>query len=104
SYADRVTAAGMVHLLEFADGEPWADALRESLPGPGDGTLEDRLHGVPVRAKTGTLENISALSGYLLLTRTGEWAEFSILSSGFWPSTEKDIEDAIVRTLWRSAA
>ncbi len=104
SYTDRATAAGIVHLLEFAVGQPWADALRDSLPPPGQGTLEQRLGGVPLRAKTGTLENISALSGYLVLKRTGEWAEFSILSSGFWPSTEKDIEDAIVRTVWRSAA
>jgi D-alanyl-D-alanine carboxypeptidase len=104
SYADRVTAAGVVQLLEFADGQPWAEALRDSLPPPGKGTLEHRLGGVPLRAKTGTLENISALSGYVVLKRTGERAEFSILSSGFWPSTEKDIEDAIVRTVWHFAA
>ncbi|MDP9341996.1 MAG: D-alanyl-D-alanine carboxypeptidase [Actinomycetota bacterium] len=104
SYADRVTAAGMVHLLEFADTAPWGQALRDSLPQPGEGTLEDRLGSVPVQAKTGTLDNISALSGFVLLKRTGEWAEFSILSSGFSTSVEKDIEDALVRTVWRSAA
>jgi D-alanyl-D-alanine carboxypeptidase len=104
SYADRVTAAGIVHLLEFADGAPWGQDLRDSLPRPGEGTLEHRLPGVPLEAKTGTLEDISALSGFLVLKRTGERAEFSILSSGFSTSWEKDIEDAIVRTVWRSAA
>jgi D-alanyl-D-alanine carboxypeptidase/D-alanyl-D-alanine-endopeptidase (penicillin-binding protein 4) len=104
SYADRVTAAGVVHLLEYADGAPWGQALRHSLPQPGQGTLEDRLGGVPVRAKTGTLQDISALSGWVLLKRTGQWAEFSILSSGFPARMEKDVENAIVRTLWKSAA
>ncbi len=104
SYADRATAAGIVHLLQFADGASWGQALRDSLAKPGTGTLEDRLHGVPLRAKTGTLTDVSALSGWLLLKRTGEWAQFSILSSGFSASTAKDMEDAIVRTLWRSAA
>ena len=54
-----------------------------------------------MRAKTGTLVNVSALSGWLKLTRTGQWARFSILSSGFAAWKAKDIEDAIVRTLWR---
>ena len=101
SYANRVTAAGMVRLLGVAEQAPWGTALTSTLPWPGHGTLEGRLFGVPMRAKTGTLVNVSALSGWLKLTRTGQWARFSILSSGFAAWKAKDIEDAIVRTLWR---
>jgi serine-type D-Ala-D-Ala carboxypeptidase/endopeptidase (penicillin-binding protein 4) len=101
SYANRLTAFGIVKLLRVAEASSWGGALRATLPAPGQGTLEDRLHGVPVRAKTGTLHDISALSGWVRLSRTGRWARFSILSSGFSASREKDIEDGIVRTLWK---
>ena len=101
SYADRMSAIGIVRLLRVAEAASWGGALRATLPAPGQGTLEDRLHGVPVRAKTGTLHNISALSGWVQLARTGRWARFSILSSGFDAYRAKAIEDRIVRNLWR---
>jgi serine-type D-Ala-D-Ala carboxypeptidase/endopeptidase (penicillin-binding protein 4) len=100
SYRNRITAVGMIRLLRVAERAPWGSALEATLPGPGLGTLENRLRGVPVRAKTGTLEDISALSGWVLLDRTGQWARFSILSSGFAAWKAKDLEDGIVRTLW----
>jgi D-alanyl-D-alanine carboxypeptidase len=96
SYANRATALGIVKLLRVADTSPWGAALRATLPTPGVGTLEHRLAGVPVEAKTGTLEDISALSGWVRLSRTGQQADFSIMSGGFDPSRAKDIEDAIV--------
>ncbi len=96
SYANRATALGIVKLLRVTDTSPWGAALRATLPTPGEGTLEHRLAGIPVVAKTGTLEDISALSGWVRLSRTGQQAEFSILSGGFAPSRAKDIEDAIV--------
>jgi hypothetical protein len=40
---------------------------------------------------------VSALSGWVWLEKTGEWAEFSILSSGFDDSRAKQIENRIVR-------
>jgi D-alanyl-D-alanine carboxypeptidase/D-alanyl-D-alanine-endopeptidase (penicillin-binding protein 4) len=101
SYGNRITPRGMVRLMGVAERAPWGGALKATLPGPGLGTLEHRLLGVPVRAKTGTLEDVSALSGWVLLDRTGHWARFSILSSGFAAWRAKDIEDGIVRTLWR---
>jgi D-alanyl-D-alanine carboxypeptidase/D-alanyl-D-alanine-endopeptidase (penicillin-binding protein 4) len=98
SYANRVTAAGIVRLLGIADGEPWGPVLRGALPTGGQGTLEDRLSGVRVRAKTGTLDGVSALSGWVWLRREGAWAEFSILSSlPKWSAVT--VEDGIVRTL-----
>jgi D-alanyl-D-alanine carboxypeptidase/D-alanyl-D-alanine-endopeptidase (penicillin-binding protein 4) len=103
SYADRVTTDGIVHLLSVTEGEPWGDGLRMDLPSGGEGTLEHRLEGVPVRAKTGTLDDISALSGWVVSRRTTGWLEFSILSSGMDKSRASHIEDQIVKVLHRSA-
>lgn len=103
SSENRVSPRGLVHLLEVSEREPWGPAFRYSLPVPGQGTLEDRLPGIKMRAKTGTLNGISALSGWVWMDRTDSWGEFSILSSGMAKSQAVEIEDAIVRTLARSA-
>lgn len=103
SYNNRVTAEGIVRLLWAADDAPWGPTLRDTLPGPDQGTLRDRLDGVRIRAKTGTLTEVSALSGWVWLQREEAWAEFSILSQGMSKDRASDLEDAIVRTLWRNA-
>jgi D-alanyl-D-alanine carboxypeptidase len=104
AWGNRVTAAGIVRLLGQADREPWGRALRESLPRPGEGTLWYRLHGLKVRAKTGTLgEDVSALSGYVWLDSRDAWARFSILSRGMSKTRAVRMEDRIVRTLARHA-
>jgi len=97
SYANRASARGILELLWDADGSSWGTILRDALPSGGRGTLEDRLTDVRIRAKTGTLDDVSALSGWVWLTKTGGWVEFSILSSGFNEWTAKKIEDRIVR-------
>jgi D-alanyl-D-alanine carboxypeptidase/D-alanyl-D-alanine-endopeptidase (penicillin-binding protein 4) len=83
SLKDRVTAVLLGALLRSAWRDP---ALREpfyaSLPRAGiDGTLEDRMESGPardrVRAKTGTTNNSSALSGYV-----GARYVFAILQNG----------------------
>lgn len=96
SYANRVTAQGMVRLLWAADDEPWASQLRFALPTGGQGTLEGRLGRLRVRAKTGTLDEISALSGWVWSSRTDRWVEFSILSAGMPKDEAVRIENAIV--------
>ena len=103
SYRNRVSAAGMVRLLAAAEDAPWGAALRRALPGPGQGTLEDRLAGVRVRAKTGTLSGVSALSGWVWREGAGSWARFSILSSGMSKAGAVHLEDAVVRIVSRTA-
>jgi D-alanyl-D-alanine carboxypeptidase/D-alanyl-D-alanine-endopeptidase (penicillin-binding protein 4) len=95
SYANRVTAEGIVRLLWFAEDQPWGPDLRRALPTGGQGTLRHRLVGVDVRAKTGTLDDVSALSGWVR-ARSGDWVEFSVLSFGMSKSTASAIEDRIV--------
>jgi D-alanyl-D-alanine carboxypeptidase/D-alanyl-D-alanine-endopeptidase (penicillin-binding protein 4) len=99
SYDNRVTAAGIVRLLWAAEDAPWGEQLRKALPTGGQGTLEDRLHGVQVRAKTGTLTDISALSGWVWSEHREAWLEFSILCAGMSKPDASAIEDRIVRLL-----
>jgi D-alanyl-D-alanine carboxypeptidase len=95
SYANRVSARGVVTLLESVRREPWGRSLRVSLPRPGRGTLAGRLPGLPVWAKTGTLWNgSSALAGWMTL-RGGATAEFAILAR----HESKSREDAIIRSI-----
>ena len=96
SYADRVTSRGMVRLLWRADDEPWAPDLRFALPTGGQGTLEGRLGHVRLRAKTGTLTDVSALSGWVWSRKVKGWVVFSILSEGMSKDEAVRIEDAIV--------
>ena len=100
SYRDRVTAGGIVRLLWFAEDQPWGPDLRDALPTGGQGTLVNRLHGIDVRAKTGTLDEVSALSGWVK-TGPNAWTEFSILSQGLSKSTASGIEDRIVTIIDR---
>ena len=102
SYANRTTPAAIARLLGRAETEPWGERLRSTLPTGGAGTLSRRLREVPVRAKTGTLSGISALSGWVQSKRTGTWVEFSLLSQGVSTSGAKAAEDRIVRLLWRN--
>ncbi len=73
------------------------DAAQRSWPRGGHGTLKAASSDVPVHAKTGTLDGVSALSGWVWLEREQEWAEFSILSSGITKARSVHIENAIVR-------
>ena len=99
SYANRMSASELAFLIERAETEPWVDALRRGLAGGGQGTLEDRLRDVRIRAKTGTLVDISALAGWVWLRKQRAWAEFTIISRGMEKSLAMRIEDALVRTL-----
>jgi D-alanyl-D-alanine carboxypeptidase/D-alanyl-D-alanine-endopeptidase (penicillin-binding protein 4) len=103
SYHNRVSTRALARLLDKVEERPWGPLLRRTLPHPGRGTLKDRLGGMPVRAKTGTLNNISALSGWIRLKRTDQWASFSIMSSGLTKSRAVEIENMIVRTIYDRA-
>jgi D-alanyl-D-alanine carboxypeptidase/D-alanyl-D-alanine-endopeptidase (penicillin-binding protein 4) len=103
SYANRVSAAGIVDLLQASEAQSWGTRLRDSLPHPGQGTLRGRLAGVKLHAKTGTLHIASALSGWVWLQREDAWAAFSILVGNTDTSRAVDLEDEIVRILSRSA-
>lgn len=103
SYSNRVAPAGVTRLLGWAEGQTWFAALRSTLAGAGQGTLDDRLNGVKLRAKTGTLDHISTLAGYVWLRRSQSWGSFSIMSSGMLKTSAAALEDGVVREITRSA-
>jgi D-alanyl-D-alanine carboxypeptidase/D-alanyl-D-alanine-endopeptidase (penicillin-binding protein 4) len=104
SYGNRQTAAGMIRLLWWAHHQSWAGTLRTSLPDGGQGTLKHRLAHVRVRAKTGTLDNVSALTGWVWSDAAGTWIEFSLLTSGMDEYKAKTIEDRVVHLLANRAS
>lgn len=103
SYRNRQTARGMLHMLTRAQQQDWGDELRLLLPAPGMGSLEGRLAGLDVRAKTGTLTNISALSGWVRVDSDSDWVAFSLLTRGMDSTAAKALEDKVVRLLAQRA-
>jgi len=105
---DLVTPRALVRWLTAMERDSTLGAPFSSLlPAPGErGTLEHRFGGAgpdrPLHAKTGTLTNVSALSGYAV-TGDGDRVVFSILSNGNSGSTAgaRAIEDALVERIAR---
>ena len=61
-----VTVRAMVGLLRWADRQPWRETWRVSLAkAGGPGTLKNRLKDLSFAGKTGSLNRVLALSGYL---------------------------------------
>jgi len=96
---DRVPARGLVALLDWVRERPWADVFFDSLPAPGEGTLSGRLAGVDLRAKTGTLTGVRALSGRI--ERADGPVLFSVLLSDVTVEADRarDLQDEWVRWL-----
>lgn len=102
---NRYAPAHLVRLLEAAYRGPYRQIFVSSLPISGvDGTLDDRMGGAAyrgrVRAKTGYIRQVSALSGFIR-TRSDRTLVFSILFNGFKSGNAhmKKIQDDICRTL-----
>jgi D-alanyl-D-alanine carboxypeptidase/D-alanyl-D-alanine-endopeptidase (penicillin-binding protein 4) len=94
SVSDLATPRAFTTLLTYAARQSWSEAFRTSLPVGGvDGTLSTRfkqplLNG-KVFAKTGTLGEARALSGYLVAA-SGQTVVFSIMCTDHSPSTAAD--------------
>jgi serine-type D-Ala-D-Ala carboxypeptidase/endopeptidase (penicillin-binding protein 4) len=85
SRLNLVSPRATVKLLRYAASQPWCAEFIDSLPLAGvDGTLAGRFKsisaGVLLHAKTGTLDHVNVLSGYLT-TDTGQRLVFSILGN-----------------------
>jgi D-alanyl-D-alanine carboxypeptidase/D-alanyl-D-alanine-endopeptidase (penicillin-binding protein 4) len=113
---NRIAAGDLAHLLAWVYQSPAVrDEYVASLAiGGVDGTLERRLRDLPapriVRAKTGTLDDAIALSGYVLGRSAGETIAFSVLVNGArgrqGPARAlcDDVARAIANELWQSDA
>jgi D-alanyl-D-alanine carboxypeptidase/D-alanyl-D-alanine-endopeptidase (penicillin-binding protein 4) len=102
-----VTADALVRILQQMHERPaHAAAFVRTLPVAGrEGTLARRLNGTPaegkVQAKSGTIDNARALSGYVQ-TADGETLVFSIIANNF-SSSPADIDAATDKALVRLA-
>ncbi len=105
SVQDLATPRAFTTVLTYAAGQSWGEAFRTSLPVGGvDGSLSERfklpsLDG-KVFAKTGTLGEANALSGYLVAA-SGQTIAFSILCTDHRPSlqAERAAMDKIVAAI-----
>lgn len=91
---DLVAPRAMATFLAFAAKQPWFPAWKASLPEAGeDGGLDTRFPNAPLKdhlfAKTGTLGETHALSGYLDAA-SGRPVIFSIFVDTHTPTTHAD--------------
>ncbi len=99
---DLVTPRATVRLLMWASGQPWFAAWKASLPVGGvDGSLVGRFGKGPlngkVLAKTGTLAEARALSGYVECA-SGRTVAFSVMVTDHSPvgRADQEVMDRIV--------
>jgi serine-type D-Ala-D-Ala carboxypeptidase/endopeptidase (penicillin-binding protein 4) len=91
---DLISPRAATTLLVYAARQPWGAAYRATLPVAGvDGTLAARFLHSPLKgklfAKTGTLAEGSALSGYLIAA-SGRTLAFSILVNARHPGSDAE--------------
>jgi D-alanyl-D-alanine carboxypeptidase/D-alanyl-D-alanine-endopeptidase (penicillin-binding protein 4) len=96
-----ITADGTTRLLTYMSTHRYSNAFRDALPIAGvDGTLRTRLKGTPaagnLRAKTGTINAVASLSGYVT-SAAGERLVFSIILNNYpeESSSRRSFLDAI---------
>jgi D-alanyl-D-alanine carboxypeptidase/D-alanyl-D-alanine-endopeptidase (penicillin-binding protein 4) len=93
---DRIAPRAYAQLLSYASRQAWGAAWRDTLPIAGvDGTLAIRFKTSPLNgklwAKTGTLNETNALSGYLTAV-SGKTLAFSILVNGHRPDSNAEVQ------------
>ena len=105
SEGNRASPRSVVRLLDAMRPRDEFNAFYRSLAVAGrDGTLHDRMRRGPARgrcrAKTGTLANVSALSGYCR-SRSGRTLAFSILMNGVYPVAARRLQDRMAQAMAR---
>jgi D-alanyl-D-alanine carboxypeptidase/D-alanyl-D-alanine-endopeptidase (penicillin-binding protein 4) len=91
---DQIAPRAFTQLLSYASRQPWGAEWRNTLPVAGvDGTLDSRFKNSPLKgrmwAKTGTLAEVNALSGYLTAA-SGRTLAFSIMVNGRRPGSDAE--------------
>ncbi|MBL8150831.1 MAG: D-alanyl-D-alanine carboxypeptidase/D-alanyl-D-alanine-endopeptidase [Blastocatellia bacterium] len=101
SRRNLITASATTELLKYMSRRPLREPFEASLPVAGiDGSLTKRMVNTTaannVKAKTGTVNNVTSLSGYVT-TAGGDPLVFSIIINNFTPgrSQSRAVEDEI---------
>jgi D-alanyl-D-alanine carboxypeptidase/D-alanyl-D-alanine-endopeptidase (penicillin-binding protein 4) len=100
---NRASPFSVVKLLAAMHNRPDFDPFVGSLSIAGsDGTLFDRMRKGPAHhhcyGKTGTLSNVSALSGYCEAFSGNNYA-YSILMNGVYPTSARRIQDRMLQAI-----
>jgi D-alanyl-D-alanine carboxypeptidase/D-alanyl-D-alanine-endopeptidase (penicillin-binding protein 4) len=100
---NRASPLSVVRLLSAMYRSDNFDSFVDSLPIAGqDGTLFDRMRRGAARwrcrGKTGTLSNVSALSGYCE-ARSGDNYAYSILMNGVYPPGARRLQDRMLQAI-----
>jgi D-alanyl-D-alanine carboxypeptidase/D-alanyl-D-alanine-endopeptidase (penicillin-binding protein 4) len=103
SRANRASPVSIVRLLSAIYRGADFDTFYASLSIAGqDGTLFDRMRRGPARlhcrGKTGTLSNVSALSGYCEALSGDDYA-YSILMNGVYPTGARRLQDRMLQAI-----
>jgi D-alanyl-D-alanine carboxypeptidase/D-alanyl-D-alanine-endopeptidase (penicillin-binding protein 4) len=103
SRGNRASPHRVVRLLAAMFGRDEYDAFVDSLPIAGqDGTLKKRMRRYPARfrcrGKTGTLSNVSALSGYCEIL-SGDTYAYSILMNGVYTPGAQALQDRMLQAI-----
>ena len=103
SRGNRASPFSVVKLLRAMRETEYANEFGDSLPIAGrDGTLFDRMRRGAARwrciGKTGTLSNVSALSGYCE-ARSGDNYVYSILMNGVYPTGARQLQDRMLQAI-----
>lgn len=108
SHGTTISAKAFTNFLYNIQSEEWFSIFLHSLPIAGEedrmigGTLSERMPNIHLRAKTGTIDGVSTLSGYLT-TKTGEQWIVSILLNNVHEKdseTIKEVEDKMIALLF----
>jgi len=95
-----VTARFLARVLQRIQTKKYAKVFLDSLPKPGEGTLGGRLKGQPVAAKTGTLDGVTSLSGYLGTDSAQPWTFSIVCNHTVVPASKvRALQDKIVAAL-----
>ncbi|MBX3112417.1 MAG: D-alanyl-D-alanine carboxypeptidase [Fimbriimonadaceae bacterium] len=95
-----VTPRFLARVLQQVRSKKYAKVFLDALPKAGEGTLSNRLKGQPVAAKTGSLDGVISLSGYLGTDSDEPWT-FSIVCNHTVasPAKVRAAQDKIVTAL-----
>ncbi|MEN3015653.1 MAG: D-alanyl-D-alanine carboxypeptidase [bacterium] len=99
SRKNRINCYSLAMLLSLMDDYYLLPYLIYTLPGYNEGTLQKRNLPRTIKAKTGTLNDVSSLAGYVK-TKKNKWYSFSIIYNGPYTYQAKVIEEQILNYIY----